>query len=40
MLDHGFEPEFSAQVQQQLEDLKTRTPQVAPSANVRDLRSK
>jgi VacB/RNase II family 3'-5' exoribonuclease len=39
MLDHGFEPEFSAQVQQQLEDLKTRTPQVAPSANVRDLRN-
>jgi VacB/RNase II family 3'-5' exoribonuclease len=39
MLDHGFEPEFSPQVQQQLEELKARPPQVAPSVNVRDLRN-
>src|ERR1700694_1737620 len=39
MLDHGFEPEFSPQVQQQLEELKARPPQVAPSADVRDLRN-
>src|ERR1700730_2414588 len=39
MLNHGFEPEFSLQVQQQLEELKARPPQVAPSANVRDLRN-
>jgi VacB/RNase II family 3'-5' exoribonuclease len=39
MLDHGFEPQFSPQVQQQLEELKARPPQVAPSANVCDLRN-
>lgn len=37
MLDHGFEPEFSPQVQQQLEELNAHPPQVAPGANVRDL---
>ena len=39
MLDNGFEPEFSAQIQQQLADLKTHAPQVAPDANIRDLRA-
>jgi exoribonuclease-2 len=39
MLDHGFEPEFFGQVQQQLWELKARPPEVAPSANVRDLRN-
>ena len=39
MLDHGFEPEFAGQVQQQLWELKARPPEFAPSANVRDLRN-
>src|ERR1700686_2189238 len=39
MLDNGFEPEFSPQVQQQLDELKAHPPQVAPSANIRDLRN-
>jgi exoribonuclease R len=39
MLDNGFEPEFSPQVQQQLGELKAYPPQVAPSANIRDLRN-
>src|SRR3984893_6534261 len=39
MLDNGFEPEFSPEVQQQLGELKAQPPQVAPSANIRDLRS-
>src|ERR1700737_2339810 len=38
MLENGFEPEFSPQVQQQLGELKAHSPQVAPSANIRDLR--
>jgi VacB/RNase II family 3'-5' exoribonuclease len=39
MIEHGFDPEFSPQVQQQLDALKTDSPQVAPSANIRDLRN-
>jgi VacB/RNase II family 3'-5' exoribonuclease len=39
MLDNGFEPEFPPQVQQQLVELKTHSPQVAPSADIRDLRN-
>jgi VacB/RNase II family 3'-5' exoribonuclease len=39
MLQKGFEPEFSPQVQQQLGELKIHPPQVAPSANIRDLRN-
>src|ERR1035437_7813598 len=39
MLENGFEPEFSSQVQQQLEELKAHPPQVAPGANFRDLRN-
>jgi len=38
MLKNGFEPEFSAQVQQELGELKAHPPQVAPGANIRDLR--
>jgi hypothetical protein len=38
MLDNGFEPEYSLLVQQQLVDLKAHSPQVALSANIRDLR--
>ncbi len=38
MLENGFEPEFSPRIQQQLEELKAHPPQVAPNANVRDLR--
>ncbi len=39
MLNTGFEPEFSPQVQQQLVELKAHPPQVEPSPNIRDLRS-
>ena len=39
MLENGFTPEFPPQVQQQLEQLKTQSPQVVPSANIRDLRN-
>src|ERR1700730_12588066 len=39
MLDNGFEPEFSPQVQQQLRELKAHPPQVAPRAKIRDLRN-
>jgi len=39
MIENGFEPEFSPQVQQQLGELKAHSPQVAPSANIRDLRN-
>jgi exoribonuclease-2 len=39
MLENGFAPEFPPQVQQQLEQLKTQSPQVVPSGNIRDLRN-
>src|ERR1700693_6300182 len=39
MLENGFEPEFPPQVQQQLTELKVHPPQVAPNANIRDLRN-
>src|ERR1700684_418694 len=39
MLDHGFEPDFPPQVAQQLAQLKAHAPQVAPSAEIRDLRN-
>ena len=39
MLDHGFEPDFSPQVAQQLAQLKAHAPQVAPGAEIRDLRN-
>jgi exoribonuclease-2 len=38
MLERGFTPDFPADVQHQLADLKTHSPQSAPSANLRDLR--
>src|ERR1700674_2397923 len=39
MLEHGFEPEFPAAVQQQLADIKARSPQAPVSPkDVRDLR--
>ena len=39
MLAHGFEPDFPPQVAQQLAELKTHPPQVAPGGNIRDLRN-
>ena len=39
MIENGFEPEFPPQVQQQLTELKVHPPQVAPNANIRDLRN-
>src|SRR6202165_3444897 len=39
MIENGFEPEFSPQVQQELEELKARPPKVAPSPDIRDLRN-
>ena len=38
MLEHGFEPDFPAGVPQQLAELKAHPPQVAPGADIRDLR--
>ncbi len=35
----GFDPDFPPQVPQQLAELKAHPPQVAPGANIRDLRS-
>jgi len=37
MLDHGFNPDFPAQVQQQIAQLKSQPS--APSSNLRDLRA-
>jgi VacB/RNase II family 3'-5' exoribonuclease len=39
MLANDFEPEFSPQVQQQLEELKAHPAKVEPSPNIRDLRN-
>jgi VacB/RNase II family 3'-5' exoribonuclease len=39
MLQNGFEPEFPAEVQQQLGELKAHPPRVAPDATIRDLRN-
>jgi VacB/RNase II family 3'-5' exoribonuclease len=38
MLEHGFEPEFPPEVRQQVAELKTHPPHVAPGADIRDLR--
>lgn len=38
MLDHGFEPDFPATVQQQLVAIKARPPAASSSKDVRDLR--
>src|SRR5262245_54943016 len=37
--EHGFEPDFSAEVEQQLKDLKAHPPQEEPGPDIRDLRS-
>jgi VacB/RNase II family 3'-5' exoribonuclease len=39
MIEHGFEPEFPPQVQQELEELKAHPPKVEPSRDIRDLRN-
>ncbi len=39
MLAHGFEPDFPPQIAQQLEELRTHPPRVAPSGEIRDLRN-
>jgi VacB/RNase II family 3'-5' exoribonuclease len=39
MLAHGFEPDFSPQVREQLAQLKAQPPEVAPGGEVRDLRN-
>jgi VacB/RNase II family 3'-5' exoribonuclease len=39
MQQHGFEPDFSPQIVQQLADLKAHPPQIAASADIRDLRN-
>jgi exoribonuclease-2 len=40
MLENGFEPEFPPQVGQQLSQLATHPPQVAPGGAIRDLRNR
>jgi len=37
MIQNGFEPEFSPEVQQELEELKAHPPKVEPSPNNQDL---
>jgi len=39
MIENGFEPEFSPQIQQQLTELRLHPPQGAPNANIRDMRN-
>jgi VacB/RNase II family 3'-5' exoribonuclease len=39
MLANGFEPDFPPQIPQQLAELNTHPPQVAPGGDVRDLRN-
>ena len=39
MIKNGFEPEFSPQVQQELDALKSHPPRVEPDPNIRDLRN-
>jgi exoribonuclease-2 len=39
MLAHGFDPDFPPQVPQQLAELKTHPPVVAPGGDIRDLRN-
>src|SRR5512146_1787128 len=38
MIEHGFEPEFPPEVQQQLNQLNANPPKVAPGSDIRDLR--
>ena len=39
MLEHGFEPEFPPQAQQQLTQIQAHPPQVLASGSLRDLRA-
>jgi exoribonuclease-2 len=39
MIENGFEPEFSPQVQQELEKLQAHAPKIESSPNIRDLRN-
>ena len=39
MLEHGFEPDFSPAVEQQLATLKAHPPQVAPAGDAVDMRN-
>jgi len=39
MMEHGFEPDFTPQVLEQIADLKAHPPQVAPGGEIRDLRN-
>ena len=39
MQAHGFEPDFSPQVGQQLRQLKAQPPEIAPGGQIRDLRN-
>lgn len=39
MLEHGFQPDFPPQVQQQIAELKTRPPEIAAGGDIRDLRN-
>ena len=39
MLEYGFEPEFPSQIQQQLANLQANPRAIAPTGNIRDLRS-
>ncbi len=38
MLERGFEPDFSQEVQEQLKTLEAHPPQIVPTAQIRDLR--
>src|SRR5205085_7362414 len=38
MLEHGFEPQYSPEVHQQLAELKAHPPQIAAGGDIRDLR--
>jgi exoribonuclease-2 len=38
MIEHGFEPDFSAAVQQQLQAIQSNNPVAAVGKNIRDLR--
>ena len=38
MIEHGFEPEFPPEVQQQLDQLNANPPKLAPGDEIRDLR--
>jgi exoribonuclease-2 len=39
MLEHGFEPDFSSQVQEQLAQLAKNPPRTSQTADIRDLRN-